>query len=1386
MNDELYTVTVHNVVSQTQQGLAAPQITDGVIVRYNEASFRGLRATRLEDTDGDGLLDPDEQTGYAIAVTAADGTVSQVWVASDYTSADSDGDGVDDGTEFLEGLNPRSPDTDADTISDFDELSRYMSDARSADGDGDGLNDPTERFFRTSLLLADTDGDQYSDYEEVLERLRNPRVADLPQPIIDVGSINLAVDWRYAYTDSSGTARSEARSFETSLTSSREDAFTRADSTTIGAFAQIGASFESCVGPECSEVPTNFATFSLGAELRGGASFDYNFSSDESTVRASTDAFNDAVSTGTELSNGEEVTRTVESAVVSVAVSFRIGTDVSFTLTNLELSLLMYDPDDPGGLLPVATLLPATEGLTVTLGPLYNQAGPFVFQNAEIFPQQVEALMRNPSNAFVKVANYDVLDEDGRNLSFTAQRVRELAGQLVIDYGNGSVEKFEISAASDFDLDTGLPLGLPLTEALEVIGLQARGGCVATCPHPGGSPARSDACPANLPFCLEGKCLRDCETSAECGPGRRCIEPGGQNVDQLSANLCLAICETSAECAMGACVERAEAGGGTIRACDRDWSFTAPGGADSCHAVTDGTGFYGVRRVGDELKLEFVRDVRAELPSAQPDVSSDAGTPLLHPKQRRAWIVFDGTDGFDPGTQAFRPSSDISNIYISPGRTVLLAFTQDRDGDTLWEIEELAFGSSDLKIDTDGDGLPDYREVRGLLAESRTALFDDTAPVDCPTPLESNVLPMRADCRWRVTTDLAFGGYRTTSSPVFSDSDGDRVSDADEASYRHSTYGVTPTDPYKTDTDEDGLSDLAERSAQSHTLRYGDRREVTFTTSAVHWDTDGDGLNDGLEVLIGLHPTEADAEQYYDLDRDGLPEAVEDDGWTICLGGQRAALPHGGWACTEGGRTVVVTSTDTDSDTDDDGLSDYVEFKLGTDPSESDSDGDGLDDRDEWDHLALLHTFAGACERLPGCTLPDPEQSLLFGTLPWSADTDDDGVSDGVEINGWTVSLLGGGRDGPVPARQVYSNPRLTDTDGDALSDWVEWTYPGGSLDPSNRDTDADGLSDAHERFKQDSQGRARHPLRPDARVAISFLAIDARATVEDTAWRLVTSVETRGATHPQLTDAGWRELAAYLGRSVAAGCPADWEQGPGSRYQFMENLDPDDLIVARVDHSPWEVFLTLGYDEVATIAGEFRSTVLDDYPLGADDTLSCLGAPNVRWFGGEGATPEEKQVTGALDRPKVITFTQTDFRPRCGGQNCRFDGTVVFRAFPVLGNAAVAEDLRLTHPDSGLPVVSPGVPAVLEFFDGDDWGVACAPEFVKATADRACRELFGSGYTATDGGTPTRNDLYFTASNFVCGSQDWALTDCDYNYGYDVDSSCDTPGEAMTLVCNR
>jgi hypothetical protein len=158
-----------------------------------------------------------------------------------------------------------------------------------------------------------------------------------------------------------------------------------------------------------------------------------------------------------------------------------------------------------------------------------------------------------------------------------------------------------------------------------------------------------------------------------------------------------------------------------------------------------------------------------------------------------------------------------------------------------------------------------------------------------------------------------------------------------------------------------------------------------------------------------------------------------------------------------------ATALNREDDRDQDGVNNWDEYQNGTNPSLADTDGDGLLDGANitvtsadprytaWATAGILFTDNGGDRTFRG-------ESAL-GSDPLKADTDGDGLPDGVETNTGVW----------VSANDTGTNPTNWDTDLDGLSDgaetntgiYVSKTNTG--TNPHNSDTDGDGVGDWYE-----------------------------------------------------------------------------------------------------------------------------------------------------------------------------------------------------------------------------------------------------------------------------------------------------------------------------------
>lgn len=143
------------------------------------------------DTDADGLGDLWEiyyftNITFSSGTDDADGdglcTYDEYRLNTNPLLADTDGDGLNDGTEVnTYGTDPLRSDSDEDGLTDGDEVNLYGTDPLSADSDSDGMPDSWEVACGLNPLMnsssADADNDGLTDFEEYLQGT-DPQDAD--------------------------------------------------------------------------------------------------------------------------------------------------------------------------------------------------------------------------------------------------------------------------------------------------------------------------------------------------------------------------------------------------------------------------------------------------------------------------------------------------------------------------------------------------------------------------------------------------------------------------------------------------------------------------------------------------------------------------------------------------------------------------------------------------------------------------------------------------------------------------------------------------------------------------------------------------------------------------------------------------------------------------------------------------------------------------------------------------------------------------------------------------------------------------------------------------------------------------------------------------------
>lgn len=156
------------------------------------------------DTDGDGLTNQQE-FDLRINPVASDtdmdglGDNNEVGIGTDPGNPDTDGDGALDGQEVNGGYNPTDPashpvvDSDLDGLEDNVELNIYGTNPNNPDTDSDGIFDGYEVSNGLNPLVvndmygSDTDGDEWTDWQEFIFGTGASDGGSVPQAI---GAVN--------------------------------------------------------------------------------------------------------------------------------------------------------------------------------------------------------------------------------------------------------------------------------------------------------------------------------------------------------------------------------------------------------------------------------------------------------------------------------------------------------------------------------------------------------------------------------------------------------------------------------------------------------------------------------------------------------------------------------------------------------------------------------------------------------------------------------------------------------------------------------------------------------------------------------------------------------------------------------------------------------------------------------------------------------------------------------------------------------------------------------------------------------------------------------------------------------------------------------------------
>ena len=259
------------------------------------------------------------------------------------------------------------------------------------------------------------------------------------------------------------------------------------------------------------------------------------------------------------------------------------------------------------------------------------------------------------------------------------------------------------------------------------------------------------------------------------------------------------------------------------------------------------------------------------------------------------------------------------------------------------------------------------------------------------------------------------------------------------------------------DTDKDGLPDITLSAPQW----FLDKNGITLTADP---DDDNDGVKDyGEDGKPGIKFVDDDGINGVDDEGEQGWAGSDDDIWPLnptgAIDTDGDGKPDVAYPAPDWFTGTILTE---DLNDDNDGANDVNDaFPLDEDEwldtdgdgfgnnADTDDDGDGLPDYIETNSKIFI---------------VDEEGNVIeCGSNPLNPDSDGDGLLDGEEYYGWTVSIEFNNDKGiqlDDLEYPVISNPLKKNSDGDSLNDFWEKKY---GTDPGGMDSDGDKINDGDE-----------------------------------------------------------------------------------------------------------------------------------------------------------------------------------------------------------------------------------------------------------------------------------------------------------------------------------
>lgn len=421
------------------------------------------------------------------------------------------------------------------------------------------------------------------------------------------------------------------------------------------------------------------------------------------------------------------------------------------------------------------------------------------------------------------------------------------------------------------------------------------------------------------------------------------------------------------------------------------------------------------------------------------------------------------------------------------------ACDDDMDGDSLsnelelatcYDIEGVERCLDPANPDTDGDGINDGIEAGALFnqpTDGRDDLYAiyETTNEAGETIQESRLLSEGEPegVAWWVGVDMSGDGVIDVvdNLGVNTDSSG-RIGDGLFDALDSDGDGIPNF--FDTDSDNDGVLDIDESGLTDPEVTAPADKDADGLPDYIDTDSDGDGVPDNQDnCRVEINPDQANLDGDTlgdacddDIDGDGVANDIERATCSTVEGGDQPTVPED-YECGEG--TVDVNC---------DGLEDdYVCDEA------VDSDCDGVEENgaDEKDNCPnLFNPFQNAADCAESPIITDRCHHAEGCLNPCGADTDGDGILDGIEFGSGETAVDSDGdgmpdaldtdsdNDGVPDMEEVVPGQPPADTDSDGIVDYLDTDSDNdGILDgddncrivvnPEQDDMDGDGTGDA-------------------------------------------------------------------------------------------------------------------------------------------------------------------------------------------------------------------------------------------------------------------------------------------------------------------------------------